>query len=1075
MSTNPTASGSEIPAPFSFKYQKLLDFNAEQARFAACYDDFFILNSLEMPFEAFAIPTLACWKSALTLAHHVHSPKIPLTLGSFAVVTGMSPTTFCGLLQHRTMKDFPVFVVSSIGLAPWTRDSCILKLFSGTPRDDGAALFYVEASFTGVAHWTFGRQVVVAPVLTVPSPPPPPALVPNRLSFVVYSDVPQPLTGDNVFWRAKVTPQNLEEFSQCSMRMLACSCDWGVVCEHEAGFVATSLNIVHRVFLGVDSMAPDAWSATVTSSCDGPYQVLRSGLRSKLLLPFGRSMFTPATSYLSIPSENYTYGTNSTICQSILRWLNVDELQPYRDRRTFKIGVWEVSALYYDTQTSTTHSLVQGVKSMFNFGFTETNPLAQRGLVPVIAESAQEIFTVKRLYPVLDRLSIGEYTLKLPSIQEAMGKLALKDAHDITPAYVRDQLRLLSAKNKWEVEFDADVVSDWIAQVSRTATTQGFAMATPANNVCWTCLRQVQTRWHICRNCRSAMRHNPPYSLPEFISHVGFVPLWSKHFEPPVFTLKPDVVITFNRTVIEADFAPHYVLARAAVREALLTQRGQLCGPMFMGLIPTTFPLCAEMSLLAFCIRLGVARLFEAKEYVYDAAYHFACLFIVKVLEPETVEYFLSHHTGPKLIKMLTAQSDLNNGETLQIRHPRRPGLSADFSGFVKSEKSHSCEYVDSNLVLKPTEKPRLIVAPDAKHLFKLGPYTHVQTKWLAAHFNWERALFYAGCSTPGILNKWINRSLSKIPHAISWGGDISAIDSNYGKQTFAFIRKVRKLQFPFLPAEIEDLFDAEEQLRVRFGRSPYRAYVSDVHSSGVSDTSYKNSLISLFLSLVAFLHGAFDYLNNPSCVTDEMVHLLLEQVDFAISGDDSLVRSPRRVFGVDVTSELFRARYCFAWAEAGFSVKLQMYNEADWRLATFLGARPVWDSTQYSWAPEPARRLRSMYWQLDCSIHPISWARGVSQQTIRASSHAPVIADIAQWYLDITSGATAGFAYNPYNPMSQETSIGGITQRAIDEFLQDYHVTVEEYNDFRLALSTVRDPLANFSMSIFHRILQME
>lgn len=1030
----------------------------------------------------------------------VYPGQVP-SLGAYNGA-GLTAVAMHQLCSHRAMSSFPIYLADSF-LFPFTRQDVVMTLMFGRERQDGYCMIYMSANLTqAVPHWTFGifkpdvavcvemapavdidsvvfigplnREETEEPVYPDPIGPewPPPAPYPVPVvyrpeAFVVYTEIPIPFVGPHIYWRAKLTPENQSYYSDARNMGCACLCDWGVLCEH-----TRPLNDRISLFLDTPVVTPGSWLGTIIEAVS-PYQLLRMGNRSKLRMDSGGLFFN-----ISGPTSVYRFqsglfhtplleGSDTDFIHAIVG--RSEGLSPFIGQRRFTLGYYTVMAYQYALEESLSYKIKKMALSMFDVGFN-VDVMTNLGMLVNRADYSQQLLSYDPVYPRRDRVNLSEFSLTMPHLSEIMAKIALKPADKLTPMYVRDTIRMLSAKADWQVDYDPDVVDAWVGQVTQFCTQEAFMIEGMTGKQCWSCGCEVKTKWHICRKCKRLARLRVPELLPESVVHVGFVPIWSKQFIPPSFTLKKDVTVFSGRKRLDGRLLPHLVPNLVGVRDPVLSQRGWLCGPMFMGFVPSCFPRGEDITLLTFCLRLGTERAFASVDVVLDVLYSLTVYLGVDVLEPETREEFLAHHKGAKLQKMISAELQEVDGSRPQA--VSLDGTSfACFDAFVKAEKSHSFEYCDG-LVQKPTEKPRLICSPDPLLLLTLGPYTHRQTKWLATHYSWSCPLFYAGCATPGHLRKWINRSLSKVPDAVTLADDISAIDSNYSKHVFCYLRKVRELQFPFMTDEVSKLFDSVEHLRLRFGK--YRASVSYVNASGVSDTSYKNSMVAIHMRLAAFLHALTDCLDAPS-IDFNLVDHVLQCVDFAASGDDGLIRSPRWVMGKDVASEMFRAKYQYAWSLFGFTVKLQVYDEDQWRLATFLGSRPVWDGSGYAWAPEPARRLRSLFWQLDCPIHPVAWARGIAQQLKNIAGHAPVLSEIASWYLDVTTGPTLEVAYNQWNPMNLEIGGVGVTQRALDEFYQDYAVTPGEYKDFLLMLEHVRDPLVNISMSIFHRIFMSE
>lgn len=1086
----PSAQGDnspDVPHPASFlaaeKFiQSALSQNTEHATLDEWSDA--VMAPLGLDYEFWAIPGLSCWRSALVLALSLIKPCQLVTYPRRAGIT----VAAMQVVLHRLGSRFPLYTMD---LDPEPK----FTLLFGEPRADFFAMCYIPGSILGGdAHWTFTRynpnplpcppvNIVEEPLveygpagpdLSVPPTPPPFRPRPSD-QVVVYTSLPFPIVDTNVYWRAKVDVVDLQYLSE-AMNLHpenVCTCDWSIQCKHELRFLSTHDRAI-RVSMD-DDFVVGTWHASI-DNVSPPFRRLRMGTSMKVFWPDGVArripMYTPAILYprglLSTPLTDK--GTERTAFEKLFG--RSEGLVPFQELRILKLGPWDLKAIYHETATSLRHRAKSLLYHALGAPMSDYfKPLDYR--YP-FADRPQEVVRVERRYPPLERVSVASYDLPLPRATELMTRLAIASPVTLSAPVVRDMLRLACLKENWAAEFDADVVQAWIAQLTSLSTTPGFALPGFTSRQCWSCGKETKTKWHHCKACKCRNRAllNEPI-VPAYVQHVGFLPLFSKRYRLPPFGLKPDVKVQRGKTKkMSGSELIAYVTTSPEINDPTVGQRGLLCGCMFLGMQPSCFPRGEDHTLGTFCIRLGVERLHEAQPGPVDALFQLAVLMGIDQLEAESDEVFMAHFSGPKKRKMLEARRAYNHGTEPGLIFPKGQPPRMTFKGFIKGEKSHSANY-DDGPIMKEYEKPRLICCPDPIVLYMLGPYTHSQTKWLAHHFDCESPLYYAGCSKPGDLNRWINRSLEKIPDAVSFAADITAIDSNYSQLLFGFIAKVRALQYPDLPAEIRRLFDAEEHLTINFGG--YKAEVNYVNASGVSDTSYKNSLVSLFAQLYSFC-----YAMNSTFATDgtmeKLVQQVLTSVDFAISGDDSLTRTPRFLGPHDTMSRYFHAKYVYAWSQLGFTVKLQVYPETEWRLATFLGNRPVWAGTEYRWAPEPARRLRSLYWQIDTTMHPVAWARGVSRQIVSAAGHAPVLADIARWMLRITEGGpTAVVEANPYNPMSFNVGGDAVTERAITEFLADYSVEPEEYNDFLMMLSSVADPLVDISLSIIHKIFMHE
>jgi hypothetical protein len=255
--------------------------------------------------------------------------------------------------------------------------------------------------------------------------------------------------------------------------------------------------------------------------------------------------------------------------------------------------------------------------------------------------------------------------------------------------------------------------------------------------------------------------------------------------------------------------------------------------------------------------------------------------------------------------------------------------------------------------------------------------------------------------------------------------------------------------------------------------------YVMDVNGSGVPDTSYKNTSPCLPLRVLAIVHAIW-------CLPSLSVRMVADRYEevaalifTSAAGDDGLTRVPTEISGVSTSSPEFKKRYCEAWSFFGFNVKCSIVPPNRWRMATYLAQRPVWNGKEYEWAPEPARRLRGIFWQIDCPLHPMAWARGIATQLLQQARSLPVVSHICRWLLDRTYGPTilgdATAVNHDYSPFKGAVSGGDINERSIAEFCVDYRVSREDLDRFVRQLDLVPSVLVNLNSFILDRIYAEE
>lgn len=634
---------------------------------------------------------------------------------------------------------------------------------------------------------------------------------------------------------------------------------------------------------------------------------------------------------------------------------------------------------------------------------------------------------------------------------------------EVTEEVALDTLRRSLNEHRWPVTLTPADRKAWVETVltSSGATTN----LSPSVGRCVTCLLKVKTYRRECRLCKANRRSQLPLYIPVDVqvAYIGRVGLWSEVFAPPAFVLKEEALVvrygksqslrTLNRLV--RDTPPE------------TTCRGFNAGPVFLGMRPRCFPLGEATSVTAFCIRLGSERKHEPDPDAWALMLRFMRPHVVP-LAYESHAVFMEHFAGAKWQKMQDAYCEINMG------YGPVPNPVCYMKGFTKAEKGYDIVYGGGlEFAVKPELKPRFICCPDPNFLYAVGRYTHPQLKWLSSTFGPRSHMFYAGCATPAQLNEWLNWTLHELPEAISYVDDIVAIDSNHNESSFDYFDVLLSMQYPSC-LETE-LIRSERKVTIRVGS--YLCTVSNVNASGVSDTSYKNGVVCLPARVLAIANAVAPLSAFPTG-EDAVQHIyrVLSQIYTSAAGDDGLTRLPRVLLGTDMQSEAAMARYSSFWEQLGFSVKLTVVPEHRWRMATYLASRPVWAGHRYEWAPEPARRLRGMFWQIDSGMHPEAWARGVATQVLRQGRHLPVLSDICEWFLRNTKGPAIQSAHsNPHSPWNDYITSGVRNARAEAEFLVDYRITDGDLMRFRSLLSSTSETLISFNSFVIDRIFQEE
>ncbi len=988
-------------------------------------------------------------------------------------------------LQHypgAVLRDFPVYIPT-----PGQETEYVLAYPTCKPRKDQWCILYVAPfpGSAGQAHWTFTSLVA-------------PQVRRRDENMIVHSKAPifsQVEGVPRVFWRARVTPENFEVFMACKAQGIACDCPWQMRCPHER-----VVGRCRRVAFGGDEIPSGGYVAQLVKSVRTPRLSLLCGPSQRV------DAEVPNGGLLQL---NHAWGTavmptERLECISVVSDVRVGEFeftlaQYAQQRPAFPIASVVKSTLalccawWVDVELDGSWPTYVYVVFCAYLLWKAVMPCMKR--LATIATSNDDIdwitvspTPIKKAYGATAPLSIHSDTLA-----QVTSRLALRDR---TEDVVKDALRRAFAETKWAQQVVPTEVEAYCELVWTTPGTMAQMPAVPVG-CCINCLRRTTTYRRECRQCKQARRRVPPI-VPfqtHFLQRIGKVGIWSRAFTLPAFMLKQECTITHagrrlfynvNSTLGQQQAIASILAFLDEKYPAELSCRGHNAGPMIMGAIPQCFPHGYGTAVKAFMVRLGAARPKQAYQREHrqevEALWTLFGAYIsrsVHPLEEEDRAEFLSHFTGDKLVKMQEAFREIDNGYAYEVGNVKLPHSDAllpsvQMSGFTKAEKSFSYTWADGYYEPKLTEKPRFICCPPPVFLAELGPFTHAQLKWLSRSFTSQDHLFYAGCANPGQMNDWLNMTLRELSDSISLVDDITAIDANHSGESFAAHARLRARQFPHMSYRHARMFAAEETLLIRIG--PFSLAVADVNGSGVGDTSYKNGVICLVIRLLAITYAVtyqFELMTteNQLAVACDVA----SQIWTSAAGDDGLTRLPAHINGVDVHSPGFLQRYMEYWALAGFEVKAQVIPAHRWRMATYLAMRPVWAGERYEWAPEPARRLKSLFWQIDNAMHPVAWARGVATQVLAMSRHAPVLSDICEWFLANTKGPATGAVQRPYSPWDGYTTSGVRNERALCEFCIDYSVSREAYVSLLEMLDKTQDVYVNLCHFVLYRIVSEE
>lgn len=649
---------------------------------------------------------------------------------------------------------------------------------------------------------------------------------------------------------------------------------------------------------------------------------------------------------------------------------------------------------------------------------------------------------------------------------EINSRLAVRQ--EITRSVATDVFRRAMNETQWATTVSPAEFEAWLETV---VNTPGESVSIPRveAGVCITCLHRTKTYRGECKGCKKRRRTVAPEPLlgEPFVVYIGKVGLWSRDFELPIVDLKEDAYVEFRKKKYRKYESIMRLLSNFEIETSC---RGWNAGPMIDSNLPQCFPRGYAVAVKAFIVRLGSERQHEAQEQPWRL-WHNVMAKKAIALEPESREQFLTHFSGDKKRKMEDAFQQIDEGYAVDVCFG---DPVARMTGFQKAEKSYAYKMPDAcSYEKKPTEKPRFICCPSPEFLAEIGVYTHPQLKWLTAVCPHTSHMFYAGCATPEQMNQWLNWTLSEMTEFVSITDDIVAIDSNHSAIGMEYHRKLRAKQYPYMPKRVQVLYDAEENIIIKVG--PFKLVVKDINASGIPDTSYKNSAPCIVHRVFAIAHAAVNLNNKTDSEILSLFNLILKMIYTSAAGDDGLTRTTRYLLGMDMLSKEAEDRYCEWWARCGFSVKVKFIPEHRWRMATYLAMRPVWTGVDYEWAPEPARRLKGMFWQIDNAMHPTAWARGVATQVLQQGRHCPVLSDICEWFLRITSGPIIAAEEKLYSPFAYYKTKGSQNERAIREFCEDYHIERSDIELMKNVLGRIESPYVNLGFHALRRVMLEE
>lgn len=661
-------------------------------------------------------------------------------------------------------------------------------------------------------------------------------------------------------------------------------------------------------------------------------------------------------------------------------------------------------------------------------------------------------------------------------------------AGGLDASYLRNSLRRCIHETRNEYLLNSDEVDNWIQAVSTQEGTVNVALRAvtipaPPTGTCGSCLVKASLRKKLCLRCRKFPRR--VIELYFATQRVGMLPLWPQHPSiPSGVAFRSDVHASYKGVpLLTTDDA--IMVYKSSLPK--MTQLGLLAGPMFLGFQARCYPRGIETTIVAFAARLGIPtnntplpvfwpHLYEVVVSLYDLSAPYMVWTEQQVL----------HHQKDKdkRDKLARCYDDFNHGDKVSMQVMRR------FGAFPKLEKHVSTTYMDpydvTSMVDKSKKAPRLINSPHPHVNATMAPYTIPLLKWLKETLHEKYHIFYAGCSNPTELNDWLNHAIQFGLHALE--DDVSQMDASHTHESQGFMNKI--IELILTAPDYQHLLGMLKLCqRLSISQSGFRARVEEaVNASGVPLTSFLNSLTTAFVRMNAVV-----YAYTGCDIRDPAQHQMLKYhwavltnlISMAVAGDDGGLFLPPSYWGVETFSPVWMKRYVEAWTWSGFDVgpsKIKVHYPSHWRLFTFLAMRPVWSGCRYEFGVEISRRMKTMFWMLDKKLHPIAWARGVAVSLLAASRHVPVITDICEWYLKNTHGSTTHISYpidvsftNVDSTFYEYTVEGTLTDRTLEEFCYDYHITLDEYRDFQRMLDFIKDVHVNLEHIVLRKILAME
>lgn len=1020
-----------------------------------------------------AIPTFACPRSAIVCAYW-------LVNGRFHGVPVPHAMTMPALIRFLDLNlvNFPVSVFMHNPLNPM---ASIIVPHYGVRRSDGYQILYIPPGpLTPNPHFAFVQQTMIdAPWINA--------------HYVYYGTIP--IIDPLVYWHAEV-PSPIYYVRQALGR--ACLCRSR--CSHEPLVFSDALTFSFSLKRRVDYhvQCEQALPPFLFGPQDSLHFVCASG--EILVEPKAVGQHFPVTldnrmmttGGLGLRFYRATNFRDNRICSVLASGtaLAFSLTIATCAKANFFSNIFKVSTDRVSTLTSTIFA--PSFSSLGLFSEIANHILVKHTAIAFACTTS--IFSLALVKQLMKPLKVFSNPLPMvrtwmpPTLSRLPYAGVLKNrlaAGPIDQALLRASLRRYAHEHNHEHFLHPSEIDLWIEKVCTEPAMTPIPMV--PRTVCATCRSKARLKRRQCVQCRRF----PVQRALVFDGSSFWVGMLALFPEPPSIPLgilfRDDVVASYKGVKLTSTTDAMYIYN---LNPPPLTPMGKLCGPMFLGFLARCYPRGIETTIVAFAARIGVPVANTPDPVFWNSLY----IFVNKKYFPLTPSYRrwseseVLHHQkdSDKRRKLEQCYNEMDVGDQPSLQFLGR------FGAFSKLEKHVSTTMINpfdpSTMVRKPKRAPRLINSPHPHVNAHMSIMTIPLLKWLKSVFHQHYHIFYAGCSSPAEINEWLSFAQTRGLYTLE--DDVSMMDASQSEQSQDFMLHVVRLVLS--EPDFHELMRYIYLCRdLRISQSGFRARIKHVNASGVPLTSFLNSLTTAFVRIVAVVYAYTGLdIRNPQHI--ERFHIcwteLIHLIAMAVAGDDGAIFLPPHYMGVETFSKDWMSRYVEAWTFSGFDVgptKIKTHTPSTWRLTTFLAMRPVWSGNCYEFGVEIARRLKTMFWMLDKTMHPTAWGRGVAISLLRASRHVPVLRDICEWYLRNTQGAithidfsrlmeTTSFT-NPDSTFYQYLVIGDLTERTIQEFLMDYDISISEYSSFQQYLDRCCDVHINMDHIVLRKILSFE